>query len=862
MTLREAASIDDLHRAIRDTDLALTSDPPLALALDRRVDRPRIGRVGATPRGHASNQLTPMDRRNLFRTLITETDLTWKQAHRALDRTLQAWDRTGNIDAILDHDEFDTPAMRTAVETLRTADSSYHKLANSRLDDEVDLAVIGESSLSELDRSLLPADYETVDRFTGATGTLPTFDIFPSATAIVDALIEQLSADTAESVGVVLDESTVFSPLVEAGLAAAEIPFQGGPGFVDDPDVRTFLRLLQAVFTGSDLRVGDIEPLLAPLGVDVPRKLGEQRVDALEDSTLPELATIEEAVHTGTLRDAIRAYEALAGVTLGTLRDECDRLDVLDTAVTSDLLDRLTYYVQSFDVPVDRERDGVLLTDAASTAYIDRPVVFYLGLGAGWAKTPPDVPWIDSTEYVQQDLDRFEILLQNGRQRHYLVQDTRAGEDVTPCVYFRQLFEQSFDRFSDLPHERYDDYGVERGAPGQPFVAPPGADGETEEVDALSQSTLKRLANCPREEFFTRLVETPTASYMARGTVVHEAAELYVTHPETVREEFETVVDAMVEQVRAYATDDRHPVERTQLAIALETAMEYLDANPPVEADHEAYADRSQENELADRLDLDCASQLTERWFEAPEAGIRGFVDLLRSPTDLVDYKTGSQSTASKLRDRASIDPLHDDPNFQVALYLLQHRRQEPDEPLSIHFVHVLEHADRMARGEAPDIGELVTTITYLPVTFSEFVARREVYEAVTDYADSNDRVKALDPLGYDAYREFFLDHDLPREGEAPEQREAVITAFIEYTKRHVKDTAYVENGCRDAINDMDDVVGTYYLKPDLDAFETFVDEQLANLNEYRNDSFPVRAIEDGPNWDRVDTRDLILTDD
>jgi Leu/Phe-tRNA-protein transferase len=46
-----------------------------------------------------------------------------------------------------------------------------------------------------------------------------------------------------------------------------------------------------------------------------------------------------------------------------------------------------------------------------------------------------------------------------------------------------------------------------------------------------------------------------------------------------------------------------------------------------------------------------------------------------------------------------------------------------------------------------------------------------------------------------------------------------------------------------------------------LDAFEAFVDEQLANLNEYRQTRFPVAYREDGPTWDRVDHRDLILTD-
>jgi hypothetical protein len=60
----------------------------------------------------------------------------------------------------------------------------------------------------------------------------------------------------------------------------------------------------------------------------------------------------------------------------------------------------------------------------------------------------------------------------------------------------------------------------------------------------------------------------------------------------------------------------------------------------------------------------------------------------------------------------------------------------------------------------------------------------------------------------------------------------------------------------------MDDVLGDYYLEPDLDAFAEFVETQLANLNEYRRDQFPVSVTEDGPNWDRVDNRDLILTDD
>lgn len=858
MPLREAKSIDTLAGETRDADLTLSADPPLTLALDRRTSTPRLGRASVTPRSFAANEFVPSDRRALFAHLVTRTDLTWKQAHRALDRCLQCWDATGALDTITDFPEFDTPSVHTTRDIIREADSSYRDLARTTLPDSTDVAVINEAGLSALDRTVLPDAYQQVDPFTGDTASVPEFDVFPSTTTIVDALITQLDVHTAESVGIVLDESSLLSPLVESALETAGIPYQGGPGFIDDADVRTFLRLADAVFTGSDLRVADLRPLVDRLGIDLTRTADHRRVDSVDVG--PAYEQFVDALHTGTVADAISAYERAAEGSLTRLREECDSLGVLSTPFTPKRLAHLRYYVESFDVPVDQPNEGVLLTDGAATSYIDRPVVFYLGLGDGWARQPPDRPWVDPVEHVQQDLDRFEILLQNGQERHYLVQASQADADSSPCVYFQDLVEQPVEAFSDLPHTTHG-AGATRDSVGTPFVAPETADTEREPPATISQSTLQRLANCPREEFFHRLVDSPTTVPMARGTVIHEAAEVCVTHPETVRERREDVVDAMLEQVRAYATTAREKVERTQCALALETIQRYLDAHPPADTSYETYTDRSQSNTLAERLGLTVDSALTERWFQAPDVGLHGFVDLLHSETALVDYKTGAKSSAGKLRQQASLDPLHDEPNFQAAAYLAQHRRETPDQPLEIRFVHLLEHDTRLARGDTVPLADLVTTVEYLPCTFGEFAARRETFDAVTDYADSNDRVKALDPLGYTAYREFFESHDLPREGVDPERRESIIQSFIEYTKTRVKDTKYVERGCRAAVEDIDDLVGERYLTEDLDAFEAFVTDQRERLAAYRGEGFPVRTREDGPNWDRVDARDVVIDD-
>lgn len=54
MTLQRARSVDELYAETQDYDLVLTTDGPLSLALNRRLDQPRLGRFAATPRMLAS----------------------------------------------------------------------------------------------------------------------------------------------------------------------------------------------------------------------------------------------------------------------------------------------------------------------------------------------------------------------------------------------------------------------------------------------------------------------------------------------------------------------------------------------------------------------------------------------------------------------------------------------------------------------------------------------------------------------------------------------------------------------------------------------------------------------------------------
>lgn len=861
MTVREARSIDQIYSAVADYDLVLTAEAPLALALDNRVEKARIGRLSATPRSHAAGEMFPDDIRSLFFKVIESTDLSWKQAVRALELAINCWTVTADREAILDYPEFDTPAVRTIVAILGELESSYLAADQMTVSEEKDVAVIDEQQLSKLDRNMLrsPSGYDTFSSLSNTQTVFPELHIFPSATSIVETIIDQIDPETANQFGIVLVEGSLYSALIESALEARDIPYRGGPGFNQDESVRGFLRLLEITFNGSSQRVSEIRPVLMSAGITVPRDVDHRRIDSLDVAQLGGYGEFQEMVANGTFRDTLSLYESTADTRLTDLRRELNALNLLDKQVTEDRIARFQYYLDAFTVPTDStDKDGVLLAGAGSTAYVDRQIVFYVGLGPGWAQTPPDFPWIEEDEFLEADVERFERLLQNGDQRYYFVQETQAGDEITPCVYFRRLLDDAFESFGDLPHERYS--GHRPGTMISPFESP-SMDDSPRQVITVSQSRLKSLVNAPRDAYFTRLVELSESLPMVHGTVLHETAEIYACDPTVLETRRDDVLDAMCEILNPYVADSKRAVERTRLEIGLDAVTAYLDTNPPESATYTTYDFRDRENKLATELGVNVDSPITERWFGSESVGVHGYIDLLQTETTVTDYKTGKKKTASKILDAASIEPVDEYPDFQALVYLAKHREERPDRRLDMHFVHLLHDAEKAVAGTPPDPADLVTTITYVPGTFSEFIASRDTFGMVTDYADSNKRCKALLGIGYEAYREFFEMNELPRAGEDPDQRERVTEQFVEYTEERVGEYNYVREGCEMVIDDLDDTPSGYVLGSDLDHFEEFVEQQLEALNEYRATRFPVAYREDGPNWKRVNHRDCILTD-
>ena len=856
MPIRRAKTAESLYGEVKDYDLVVTPDAPLASAINRRLDRPHFGTFATTPRRLAAGRREQAEDRVAFLEVIEQTDHDWKPIAYAIGNVLQCWEHQGSLDAILDYESYVEETTREVVETMRTLQTTSKQLTGYTIDDDQSVAVVGYDQLTNLERSVLPDTFERVNLFTDETFDYPEFHIFQSATDIVTALLDTITAHNAEHVAVVLDSGSQYSSLVESALEAADIPFYGGPGFIDDPHHRAFIRLLRVGFRGSETTVGDVQPLLTQMDIDVSINDHQKRLDTVDVPDIEWLQAFCTDIEKQTFSEALETYTNKTGVELSLFDEELQTLGLAEAPVTNATVDRLAYYLQTYEVPVDRDNEGVLLADAKSSAYVDRPVVFHLGMGQDWTHSAPQRPWVDTETQFERYIGNFQRLLQSGGQQYYLVQDAAGGEPVTPCLYFGDLLDDDFERFSDLDAIEYRrrprSHGV--GFDHHPL------DVEAETVETVSQSSLNSYINSPRDYFFGKLLESPDQEHFLEGNLFHDFAEFYVNHPERIADtEISELVDLMLREAEAFFSSADETLRRRKYRIGLELIMEYLDDHGP---ESDAFLTATSgwgENFFAEYFDEPVDSPLTERWFEDYSLGVSGKIDLVKAPDHLLDYKSGSKKRTSQIVKRAAIDPPADTPNFQAALYLTYYRILQPDEPLEFTFFHFLEPMDDVIAGDA-DLNDALTTVSYYPFTFDEYVGSRDAYEVLLD--GYNDCEETFDDLGYQAYSDIMDQLTFPETTDRDELRasefaEEFATAVDVGTAASVD----AEKGADQAIRELNGVRRRTFFREDLDAFESFVDERLEELNERRagEERFPVAGLAGEPNYRRIDNRDLLL---
>ncbi|WP_050033973.1 PD-(D/E)XK nuclease family protein [Halorubrum halophilum] len=857
MPFPRAKSARQLYDEVKSYDRVITPDGPLASALNRQLDRSHLGPFAIPPRRLAVGRRQESEDRLAFLGMIANEDISWKRCAYAVGNILQCWEHQGSHEAIFEYDAYIDEATERAVERIGDLETASMKLTTDTIDSDLDVVVVEPKMLTQLERAYLPTEYDTVSLFADTEFELPPFRIHDSPTAIIETVVNAVTETNAENVGIVLDQESEYSPLIESALEAADIPFFGGPGFTDRSEHRLFLHFLRTAHRGTDTRISEIRSLLTAFDCDVADREADKRLHELDNDDLSWLIDFCHEIQEHTFSDALSAFEHRADDTLDAFRTELEELGIADEIVTEARLDELSFYLQTYEVPVDRDNEGVLLADAKSASYVGREVVFYLGLDDRWTHSAPRRPWVDQDAQFTRNLKSFQLLLQSGSQQHYLVQDATGGSPVTPCLYFEELLEQEYDRFSELPSTTHQ----LRSEPHDGAVFnTESVDVSPEPVETISKSSLNTYVNSPRDYYFSRIVDGPEKEYLTEGNLFHDFAEFYVTHPAVVDDAALTeVVDLMLDEVRPLIRSVDEQTRRTEYRVSLETIVSYLDDNPPKDGAF-LTPSSSTENAIADYFGCDIESPVTERRFVDEDLGINGMIDLVQSQTELLDYKSGSENDANSIVQDAAIDEPSDEPDFQALLYLTYWRSQTPAQQLSFTFFYVTELVDDAVAGDI-DIDDALTTVTYYPGSLTDHVRTEEFFEYLREEG-ANKCQKILSKIDYQTYAALFDAAPLVETTDSDELIESEFgRTMIERFEAEIGEYKYVKTGSKQVMREIARQQKGAFFKPDLDAFESFVEERLTELNRRRtgDEPFPIEGLAGEPNYRRVDNRDLLL---
>jgi len=851
LKVKSAKSIEDVFQEVKSYDLVLTVDAPLADAINARLELPKLGYFATTPRRLALNEIssdekTFRDKRELFLKIIKDTGLDWKRAIYLLDDIVECWKETGDPSNILKQKTTHEKDIKKIIKTLKDTINPLSALEKYTIEEDKDVAVIAEHQFNTLDKKILPKDFDIIDVFTENKRELPAFHIFNSATEIVETVLKKIQNLDPRDSAVVMEKDSQYRYLIEAILNSNDIPYMVSKELKGYEEIRRLLNLIKASFFRDGLKVKDVKPLFSP----------EKRLDPKAEDYLLESYDDEDLDHIKQILDEIpnMSFNELLESDifqeeLSEMKRHLRDLDILQKQITPERFNFLLHYLESFDVEMESSGQGVVIASPNSSTFIDRPYVFYLGMDTSWTPEPPSHPWIDKESFDKKKKRDFQILLQNGEQQYYMVKDRDMGQKVVPSFYLNDFCEGKIASFRDLKHELNK---KDLPEPSSPF-SKVTVKTDPAPVNTMSQSSLNMLTRCPKDQFFSELVETPDKIFFKRGTIFHDFAEFALNYPELC-EELDPLVEKVIDEMRPFLEEHEFSEVRTRFKIGMENIRSFLSENEFQLKDPKGYDKKYTDNIFSDIFDKPIESKYTEVSFQNEEIGAKGKVDLILDEDHIVDHKSGNKNSIRSIMRRSETEDIDDEPDFQAKMYLSHHRKHHEGDPIRFTYYHLLDNLRDVLSGES-DFRDNEVTIEYYPKSFNKMTQEKRIYEWLMS---SNRRKKVLKKLGYEEYRKFFEKRTIPNIEKDEILESEITSAFVSHCKKRIGSYKYVEKGCKGIMKKLIVFRDTHYFKEELDSFEEFLEDKIEEYNRYRTSNFPIGDTD----LENIEHKDLVMPEE
>ncbi|MBK8984082.1 MAG: hypothetical protein IPM38_17640 [Ignavibacteria bacterium] len=157
--MNKSKSISEIYDEVKDFDLVITSDAPLATALNRNVDMPRLGLLAMTPRQLALKYGTLYfdklySKSELIIEITKHSHKSLKYVHQSIEKIIEIWNHTG----LLESCELFLTQEKDFLKYLEKYKTVEYAMENfdERFYGDIKITVAGYELFNELDKQVLP----------------------------------------------------------------------------------------------------------------------------------------------------------------------------------------------------------------------------------------------------------------------------------------------------------------------------------------------------------------------------------------------------------------------------------------------------------------------------------------------------------------------------------------------------------------------------------------------------------------------------------------------------------------------------------------------------------------------------------
>jgi len=247
--IQRAKPVETLYDEVAGYDLVLTPDAPLASAINRRLDVLHFGTFATTPRRLAAGRREQAEDRSVSRSRRPDRPrLEIRQLRRREHAPVLG--APGSIESILAYDAYVDDATEAVVDIMADLRSTSKRLTEYTIEADP-VAVVGEDR-NHRTRTLYPPGGVRPVRPVHRRGLLSTrrsTSSSPRRTSSTPS--SRRSTRRRPTTSRWSSTATVATLLARrSAFEAVDVPYYGGPGFVDDPHHRSLLCLCRTAFRG------------------------------------------------------------------------------------------------------------------------------------------------------------------------------------------------------------------------------------------------------------------------------------------------------------------------------------------------------------------------------------------------------------------------------------------------------------------------------------------------------------------------------------------------------------------------------------------------------------------------------------